>query len=80
MTLGSASRILTPRKKARQIGILQPRVHEAINGKNVTVALQMIRHLSGAEVEGPLWFVPEAVDETVMHRSLDPYPDDEDPK
>ena len=40
----------------------------------------MIRHLSGAEVEGPLWFVPEAVDETVMHRSLDPYPDDEDPK
>lgn len=65
---------------ARQMGIPQPRIHEAINGKNVTVALQMIRHLSGTEVDGPLWFVPESVDETVMHRSLDTYPDDEGPK
>jgi predicted transcriptional regulator len=65
----------TQQEIARDLGISQRAVSQALAGRHAKPLLAIIQHYSEAPVEGPLWFVPERVDEQVMEQMVDLIPD-----
>lgn len=61
---------------ADQVGIPQSRVSEAFNAKNIAAAIQIIEHFAPGLLEGPLYYVPEALDDMRVS-PMEHLPDDE---
>ena len=75
-TLGDIAKSLisqrTQREVAEEIGIVQPEISRAVNNANLTVALKIIEHYAPDEIEGPLYFVPQSIDEKAHEEAKSP--------
>ena len=59
---------MTQTEIAGEVGEHQPTVHEALKGRNTAAALRIIEHYAPEKVEGPLYFVPNEVDDLAGER------------
>ena len=75
-TLGDIAKSLisqrTQREVAKEIGQPQPEVSRAVNNANLTVALKIIEHYAPDQIEGPLYFVPQSIDEKAHEEAKSP--------